>query len=317
MIIDTHSHCYWENLEPRIDEILANMKTAGVNYAIQIGCDIPTSRKALDLAKRFPYEFFATVGYHPESAQDDGSFREYFLEENYFSFDKNSDFDEFLAKISQEDSDFWNEIFLHISPLREFETMILDNLQKIVAVGECGLDFHYLDGTENGKITMDWNNISQKAKTQIENQKFWFLAQWKLAEKYQLPLVIHTRDAREQTLRCMKNFDIYKAVMHCFSEDYDFARELMDLSEKIFFSFSGIVTYKKSFAIQDTATRLPLERILVETDAPFLAPQPVRGQVCEPAFTRMTLEKIIELRSENSEIIENTIYENSLKCFGL
>jgi TatD DNase family protein len=105
--------------------------------------------------------------------------------------------------------------------------------------------------------------------------------------------------------------------MHCFSEDYDFARELMDLSDDIYFSFSGIVTYKNAQKIQEAAKKIPLNRILVETDAPFLAPQPVRGQVCEPAFTRYTLEHIALLRDVPVEAIEDQIYENSLRFYGI
>jgi TatD DNase family protein len=105
--------------------------------------------------------------------------------------------------------------------------------------------------------------------------------------------------------------------MHCFSEDWDFARELLGYSSEIYFSFSGIVTYKNAPKTHEAAAKIPLERILIETDAPFLAPQPVRGHVNEPAYVRYVLEKIGELRSENPEIIEKTIYENSLRFYGI
>ncbi len=105
--------------------------------------------------------------------------------------------------------------------------------------------------------------------------------------------------------------------MHCFSEDIAFARELMDHSPNIYFSFSGIVTYKSAPLIQEAAEKIPLNRILIETDAPFLSPQPVRGTVNEPANTRFVLEKICELRTESREEIEDTIYENSKRVFGI
>lgn len=165
-----------------------------------------------------------------------------------------------------------------------------------MAVGECGFDFHYIDGTDGGKIPANLSNLSQKALEQIENQKYWWLEQWKLAQKYHLPLIIHTRDAREATLDFMQENNINRCVMHCFSEDLDFARMLLDFSPEIYFSFSGILTYKKSEKIQEAAKNIPLNRILVETDAPFLAPQSVRGQVNEPTYTRYTLEKLAELR---------------------
>jgi len=105
--------------------------------------------------------------------------------------------------------------------------------------------------------------------------------------------------------------------MHCYSEDPDMARDLLQFSDEIYFSFSGILTYKNAQKIQETAKILPLDRILVETDAPFLAPQPVRGQICEPAFVRYTLEKLIELRSESPEEIEEQVYANSKRFFGI
>lgn len=109
MIIDTHSHCYWDTLEPRIEEIIENMKTHGITHAIQIGCDIDSSEKSLVLARRFPGIFFATVGHHPETAQD---MKDYALIEKY-------------------------------------EALILDNRDIVVAIGETGFDHHYLDGSDD------------------------------------------------------------------------------------------------------------------------------------------------------------------------
>jgi TatD DNase family protein len=161
------------------------------------------------------------------------------------------------------------------------------------------------------------HHLSEKAKMQIENQKAWWLVQWELAEKYDLPLVIHTRDARDATLEFMREHGIDRCVMHCFSEDWDFARTLLDFSDDIYFSFSGIVTYKNALSIQEAAKNIPLDRILVETDAPFLAPQPVRGQINEPAYTRHVLEKIAELRGVPTDEIEDVIYENSLRFYSI
>ena len=105
--------------------------------------------------------------------------------------------------------------------------------------------------------------------------------------------------------------------MHCFSEDYAFASELMKHSDQIFFSFSGIVTYKSAPLIQEAATKLPLDRILSETDAPFLSPVPVRGTVNEPSNTRFVVEKICELRTESNEEIKKTLYENAKRVFKI
>jgi TatD DNase family protein len=198
--------------------------------------------------------------------------------------------------------------------------MMLENREYIVAIGETGFDHHYLDGTEEidgRRQEIDWDNISEKAKKQMENQKKWWLAQWELAKRYDLPLVIHTRDARDDTAEFMVEHGIDRAVIHCYSENPAFAQRLMDFSDEIYFAFGGILTYKKSEEVQATAQMLPLDRILLETDAPFLAPQPVRGQVCEPAYTRYTLDKLVELRTESREEIEHVVYENSLRFYGI
>lgn len=127
--------------------------------------------------------------------------------------------------------------------------------------------------------------------------------------------MIHTRDARDETLDFMQENAITRCVMHCYSEDWDFARTLLEFSSEIYFSFSGILTYKSAQKIQEAAQKLPIDRILVETDAPFLAPQPVRGQVCEPAFTRYTLDRLAELRGVRTADIEEHVYNNSLRFF--
>lgn len=242
------------------------MKKLDVSHAVQIGCDIETSMKAISLAKKFPGIFYATVGFHPETAQD-------------------------MDIVWIEDM------------INELDLIIAENREYIVAIGETGFDYHYL---------IPGRQIEQK-----NNQQAWWLAQWKLAQKYNLPLVIHTRDAREDTLNFMIEHNINKAVIHCYSENFDFAQRLMNFSDGIYFAFWWIVTYKKSDDVQDTARRVPLSRILLETDAPFLSPQVVRGTINEPANTRYVFEKICELRTESNEEIENIIFQNSVKFYQI
>ncbi len=247
---------------------------------MQIGCDIGSSTQAIVLAHRFPGIFYATVGHHPETAQD------------------------------QEIGDAQKEI-------EEFEKLVAENRNFVVAIGETGFDHHYLDGTDGGNISIDMDVLSLHALGQIKNQKRWWIAQWELAKRYDLPLVIHTRDARHATADFMIENGINRAVIHCYSEDPTFAQRLMDFSSEIYFAFGGILTYKKSEQVQATAQMLPLNRILLETDAPFLSPQAVRGSINEPANTRYVLEKLIELRTESAEEIERVVYENSLRFYGI
>ncbi len=149
------------------------------------------------------------------------------------------------------------------------------------------------------------------------NQEKWWLLQWELAQKYNLPLVIHTRDARDATLEFMIRHNINRAVIHCYSEDPIFAQSLLNFSDEIYFAFGGILTYKKSELVQETAKILPLNRILLETDSPFLSPQAVRGTVNEPAHTRYIFDRLCEIRTESPKEIEDTIYQNSLRFYGI
>lgn len=228
-----------------------------------------------------------------------------------------SHFEDFLEFLHAQNSDFWEEFFQENELFRHFCNLIQENHDKIVAIGECGLDFHYIDGTDDGQKMADFSALSRRAEWQIENQKFWWLAQWKMAQKHNFPLIIHTRDARAATVDFMKKYHISRVVMHCYSENPEMARELLDFSNEIYFSFSGIVTYKKSEFVKETVKILPLQRILVETDSPFLAPQVVRGSVNNPSNVAYNLEAVCALRSESREEIERQIFENSLRFYGI
>jgi TatD DNase family protein len=144
-------------------------------------------------------------------------------------------------------------------------------------VGETGLDWHY--------------DLSPR-----DEQEVAFRAQIRLAKGLRKPLMIHTRSAPEATLRILEEegADAVRGIIHCFSEDRAFASRALDLG--FYLSFSGITTFKKAEAVRDVAAWAPADRILVETDAPFLAPVPYRGKTNEPGFVRFTAEAVAELR---------------------
>lgn len=148
---------------------------------------------------------------------------------------------------------------------------------EVCFVGETGLDWHY--------------DLSPR-----EVQEDVFRAQIRLARKLRKPLMVHTRSAPEATLRILRDEGAGNAggVIHCFSEDRAFAEQVLDLG--FYLSFSGIVTFKRAEAIQEVAAWAPLDRILVETDAPYLAPVPYRGKPNEPAFVPLVAAKIAALR---------------------
>ncbi len=151
---------------------------------------------------------------------------------------------------------------------------------KVLAVGEIGLDYHY--------------DFSPR-----ETQREVFRAQLAIAKAAGLPVIIHTREAWPDTLALLRESGIARGVMHCFSEGPEEAAQALELG--FFVSFAGIVTFPKAQRIQEAARRVPADRLLVETDAPYLAPVPYRGKRNEPAFVVETARKIAALRGETFE----------------
>jgi TatD DNase family protein len=175
----------------------------------------------------------------------------------------------------------------------------------VVAVGETGLDYYHL--------------TRGREAIQKRTQQAFLAAHADLARRYNLPLVIHTRNATVDIIAQIKECGITRATMHCFSENTAFAQELISWSDGISFSFSGVVTYKNALAVQEAARVLPLNRILAETDAPFLVPQCIRNAYSEnePAFTKHVMDFLKGLRSEPADVVEQTIWENSNSFFGI
>jgi len=168
---------------------------------------------------------------------------------------------------------------------------------KVVAIGETGLDYFRLSGD------LDW-------------QRDRFRQHIRAARQCGLPIIIHTRSSAEDTLAIMREEGAEQArgVMHCFTESWDVACAAMDLN--FYISFSGIVTFKNALALQDVATKMPLDRILIETDSPYLAPVPFRGKLNDPSKVIHVAEKIAELRGVPVSVIERASTENFFSLFN-
>jgi TatD DNase family protein len=154
-----------------------------------------------------------------------------------------------------------------------------------VAIGESGLDFYY-------------------DKSDRERQRSSFRAHIVAARESGLPIIVHTRDAEEDTYRILSEEMArgrFSGVIHCFTASADFGRRALDLG--LYISISGIVTFKNARELQAAAAEFPLDRLLIETDSPFLAPVPHRGKPCEPAFVADTARFLSELRSEPVEML--------------
>jgi len=174
-------------------------------------------------------------------------------------------------------------------------------LKGASAVGETGLDFHY--------------DFSDR-----EIQKDWFSWHIELAEEFKKPLIIHSRSARQETLDILKNHQVSKrenpGILHCFTEDVDMAKTLVDWG--FYISLSGIVTFKNATELKKVAQYVPVDQLLIETDSPYLAPVPKRGKTNEPAFVNHVFDYICQLREiSDKERFAQQLWSNSMKAYQL
>jgi TatD DNase family protein len=184
--------------------------------------------------------------------------------------------------------DFTDEMF---STIKEWS-----RLDKVVAIGEIGLDYHYDHSPR-------------------DVQKDVFMKQLSFAVESAMPVVIHTREATEDTMAILRQSGISKGVMHCFSGDIDMAKKMMDMG--LFISFAGPVTFSKAATLKEVARYVPDEFLLLETDAPFLAPEPLRGKRNEPAYIVNTAKVVADLRGVTYEDIKRITTLNAKRLFGI
>lgn len=183
---------------------------------------------------------------------------------------------------------------------KEIEEKLIQQLTlpKVVALGEIGLDYHWME---------DPKDVQNKV----------FRRQIAIAKEMNLPISIHTREALEDTYKVLKEEDIRSigGIMHSFSGDDEWAKRFLDLGMHV--SFSGVVTFKNAPEVQAAAKVVPLDKLLVETDAPYLAPMPYRGKRNEPGYTRYVAEKVAELRDLSLAEIAQQTTENAHRLFRI
>ena len=171
--------------------------------------------------------------------------------------------------------------------------------KKVIGIGETGLDFYY--------------NHSDK-----KTQKVSFIEHIHAASELNIPIIVHSRNAEIDTYEIlkseMKNSNL-KVLMHCFTGSKNFANKLIDLN--CYISVSGIITFKNSTELADTISSIPIEKLLVETDSPFLAPLPYRGKFNEPSYIVHTVEKLSKIKKTSKETIMNSTTDNFKRLFGL
>ena len=170
--------------------------------------------------------------------------------------------------------------------------------EKIIGIGETGLDFYYSNSNE-------------------KNQENSFINHIEAAIELDLPIIIHSRDAETKTYEILKDYKNQnpKLLMHCFTGSLDFAKKLMDLGS--FFSASGIITFKNAKDLQETFKKIPMDKILIETDSPFLAPIPNRGKKNEPSFIKHTAIKLSQIKKVSFEKLVQETTKNFNNLFNL
>ncbi|HEV2046196.1 MAG TPA: TatD family hydrolase [Chthoniobacterales bacterium] len=271
MLIETHAHLDYPDFANDFDDVLRRATEAGVTRIITIGTSVESSRRAVDLADKYP-NIFAVIGVHPTYAEEAG-----------------------------EDV---------ITPLRE-----LAKSPRVVAIGETGLDYHRLPSVElakDRKTQVFAKALQTSTDDQIEaqihdgayksKQASLFQQQLDLAVELRLNVVIHQRDAWDDTLEILRDYGRQvSGVFHCFGGTLEQANEVFGLGHLV--SFTGIVTFKNGAAVREVAAQIPLGQFMVETDCPYLAPVPFRGKRCEPAHTRLVAESIANTRGITLEEI--------------
>jgi len=270
MLIETHAHLDYPDFANDFDDVLHRATEAGVTRIITIGTSVESSRRAVDLAEKYP-NVFAVIGVHPTYASE-----------------------------AEEDV---------ITPLRE-----LARNPRVVAIGEIGLDYHHLPSVEAAKQkhVQVFNALQSETEEQIEariedgayksKQGELFEQLLDLAVELRFNVVIHQRDAWDDTLEILRDYGRQvSGVFHCFGGTLDQANEVLDLGHLV--SFTGIVTFKNGKQVREVAAKVPIDRFMVETDCPYLAPVPFRGKRCEPAHTRLVAEEIAKARGASLEEI--------------
>jgi TatD DNase family protein len=277
-LVDTHCHLDFPEFIDDLDAVIERAVAAGVDRLITIGTTLDSSRAGIELANRYP-NVYATVGLHPTSIGENTP--------------------EFIEDLKQ-----------------------LAKHPKVVGIGECGLDFYRLADDDKpdlvetafGSITLSGIETELRIDSLKAAQAAAFEQQLELAAQLEKPVVIHQRDSWNETLEILKQYSV-KAVLHCFTGSVAELSEVLALGHHV--SFTGIATFKNAADVRAAVRAVPTDRLMVETDAPYLAPVPYRGKRCEPAHVRLTAESIAKERGVSLDSLAGTTTTNAEQFFGL
>lgn len=283
MLIDTHAHLYWNSYKDDLQETIQRSIANGVTTIINVGVDIELSKKALEqttgvLANVPGFKAYSTLGIHPHEAVN-----------------------------------YSDGVSIH-QDINELEKIYQSRPDQIVAIGECGLDFFF----KNNHLATSLSPDKQKTL-----QKQLFQAQIELAQKINLPLIVHCRDDRlenpqnsEAWDEALKMIGDHPAILHCYSGLSPITDQILK-SSNLIASFAATITYPKNDYLRDAAKILPLDKIVLETDCPFLPPQSKRGERNEPANIKELAQLIADLKGTSLSEVENQTTTNAVNIFNL
>lgn len=271
MYFDTHTHVNFAAFQADQDQTIQRALDNNT-WMINVGTQINTSKAAVALADKFDQGVYAAIGLHPIHT---------------------------YQQIVDEEEDHFRS---HADSFDEAEFASLLSSKKVVAVGECGLDYFRLP-PEN------------KAEA-IAKQKSEFIKQLHFAKKNNLPVIIHCRDAYEDVLEILNaEYNGLPGVIHSFTDHWDTAKKFLDFGFHV--ALNGILTFDKTGKLAKVVEKTPLDRLLTETDAPYLTPPPFRGKRNEPAYVKYVAEHMAKIKKlETAEVAEQT-FNNARKLFKL
>lgn len=249
-LVDTHCHLDNEKFDEDRLEVIERIKE-NLEFCVNIGYDLASSKKSLELAKKYDF-IYAVIGVHPIDI---------------------AEYDEEVEK----------------------ELELLGKNPKVVAIGEIGLDYHWM--TEPKEVQQE------RFKKQLE-----------LAERLNKPVVIHTRDAMEDTVNILKEYPNITGVIHCYPGSLETAKQLVD---RFYLGIGGTLTFKNSKKAVEVVKDIPLDRIVIETDCPYLTPEPFRGKRNEPIYVEYVAKKIAEIKEISVEDVTKITTENAKKLYRI
>lgn len=254
MLFDSHAHLDDERFDADRDAVIGAMQEAGVGLIMNVGADMPSSRRSVALAKKYPF-IYAAVGVHPHDTEQ-----------------------------------------MTLEDLRELREWAEE--EKVRAVGEIGLDYHY-DNSPRDK------------------QKYWFEKQIELAQEVSLPIIIHCRDAMQDCMEILRKYDFSETsgVMHCYAGSAETAEEIVKMG--LYVAFGGAITFKNNKKACRVVQSIPQERLLLETDCPYMTPEPHRGKRNDSRYLCHVAQKMGEFRGVAAEETERFTWENAKRLFRI